>query len=415
MVHINVFKKFTWVLVVILVALTVCLWRETRRSYYNPFKIENDDLQGHRSSEKWHTVKSQGLFHEAASELGQISKTWLGAQNKAKGSISGTPEKSKKGAASMKVWDKDSSSKNLIPRLQKVRKNYLAMNKYNVSYSGKRNAAKLSPEKLLCQLRDRVNVTMIQGSDGPFGTSEWQQYLPGKGLSEAVGHLGRCAVVSSAGSLKSSRLGQEIDSHDAVLRFNGAPVKGFQDDVGQKTTVRLVNSQLVTVEEKQFLRETLYNTGILIVWDPAPYHAEIHEWYRKPDYNFFESYKAYRRTYPEQPFYILNPKMPWQLWDILQENSPEDIQPNPPSSGMLGIVIMMTLCDEVDVYEFLPSKRQTDICHYYQKFHDHACTMGAYHPLLFEKNLVKHMNQGTDEDIYTHGKATLPGFRKVHC
>lgn len=80
-----------------------------------------------------------------------------------------------------------------------------------------------------------------------------------------------------------------------------------------------------------------------------------------------------------------------------------------------GIVLMMTLCDQVDVYEFLPSKRQTDICHYYQKFHDHACTMGAYHPLLFEKNLVKHMNQGTDEDIYTHGKVTLPGFQKVHC
>ncbi|NXK92079.1 SIAT1 sialyltransferase, partial [Formicarius rufipectus] len=415
MVHINVLKKLMCVLVVILVALTVCLWRETRRSYYNPFKIENSDLQGHGSSEKWNTVKSQGLFREAASELGQISKTWVGIHNKVKGSISETAEKSKKAAGSLKVWDKDSSSRNLIPRLQKVRKNYLAMNKYNVTYNGKRNTAKLSPEKLLCQLRDRVNVTMIQGLDGPFGTSEWQQYLPGKSLSETVGNLGRCAVVSSAGSLKSSRLGQEIDSHDAVLRFNGAPVKGFQDDVGQKTTIRLVNSQLVTVEEQQFLREALYNTGILIVWDPAPYHAEIPEWYRKPDYNFFESYKAYRRTHPEQPFYILNPKMQWQLWDILQENSMEHIQPNPPSSGMLGIVIMMTLCDQVDVYEFLPSKRQTDICHYYQKFHDHACTMGAYHPLLFEKNLVKHMNQGTDEDIYTHGKVTLPGFRNVHC
>ena len=28
--------------------------------------------------------------------------------------------------------------------------------------------------------------------------------------------------------------------------------------------------------------------------------------------------------------------MQWQLWDILQENSLEHIQPNPPSSGMLG-------------------------------------------------------------------------------
>lgn len=196
------------VLVVILVALTVCLWRETRRSYYDPLKTRNNDLQGPRSLQKWNLVKSQGLFREAASDLGQIPKIWLGTQNKVKASTSETAEKSKK-AAFGKVWDKDSSSRNLIPRLQKVRKNYLAMNKYNVTYNGKMSA-KLSPEKLLCQLRDRVNVTMIQRWDGPFGTSEWQQYLPGKSLSETVGHLGRCAVVSSAGSLKSSRLGQEI-------------------------------------------------------------------------------------------------------------------------------------------------------------------------------------------------------------
>lgn len=207
MVHMNVLKKLMCVLVVILVALTICLWRETRRSYYVPFKTEIDDLQ---TSEKWNPRKSQGLFREAAGELGEIPKTWLGNHNKVKGSISGTAEKSKKVTDSMKVWDKDSSSRNLIPRLQKVRKNYLSMNKYNVTYKGDMNAAKLSPEKLLCQLRDRVNVTMIQGSDGPFGTSEWQRYLPGKSLSETVGHLGRCAVVSSAGSLRSSHLGREI-------------------------------------------------------------------------------------------------------------------------------------------------------------------------------------------------------------
>nr|XP_012963523.3 beta-galactoside alpha-2,6-sialyltransferase 1 isoform X2 [Anas platyrhynchos] len=415
MVHINVLKKVMCGLVVILIALTVCLWKETRRSYYVPFKTENDDSQIHRTSEKWNLLKSQDLVHEAAGGMGQMPKTLLSNENKVKGGISGMVEKSKKASDYMKVWDKDSSSQNLIPRLQKVRKNYLSMNKYNVTYSGKRNTVKLSPEQLLCQLRDRVNVSMIHGSDSPFNTSEWLRYLPEKSLNETVGRLGRCAVVSSAGSLKSSRLGPEIDSHDAVLRFNGAPVKGFQEDVGQKTTIRLVNSQLVTVEQQQFLRDALYNTGILIIWDPAPYHAEIHEWYRKPDYKFFEAYKLYRVRHPEQPFYILNPKMQWQLWDIIQENSLEHIQPNPPSSGTLGILIMMTLCDEVDVYEFLPSKRQTDICHYYQKFHDRACTMGAYHPLLFEKNLVKRINRGTDEDIYTHGKVTLPGFRNVHC
>ncbi|XP_067395009.1 beta-galactoside alpha-2,6-sialyltransferase 1 isoform X2 [Emydura macquarii macquarii] len=384
MVHINLLKKMMYVLLLLLVVLTVCLWKETRKLYDVPFKTESKSFQIPRA----HTLLSRVLSSKTVSKNNQIPAALLGELSKLKGSLSPTAPgnnaeaKPKKKVGNVNVWNEDNSSKNLIPRLQKVRMNYLSMNKYNVTYNGQRNTAKLSPEKLLCQLRDRVNVTMIHGSDGPFSTSEWQDYLPRKNLSEEVGHLGRCAVVSSAGSLKSSHLGPEIDTHDAVLRFNGAPTTEFQQDVGEKTTVRLVNSQLVTVEEQKFLTETLYNTGILIVWDPSPYHAEIHE---------------------------------WELWDILQENSLEDIQPNPPSSGMLGIVIMMTLCDEVNVYEFLPSKRQTDVCHYYQRFHDRACTMGAYHPLLFEKNLVKHINQGTDEYIYTHGKVTLPGFRNIHC
>ena len=107
--------------------------------------------------------------------------------------------------------------------------------------------------------------------------------------------------------------------------------------------------------------------------------------------------------------------MPWELWDIIQEISSELIQPNPPSSGMLGIAIMMSLCDQVDISEFLPSKHKTDVGYYYQRYFHSACTMGAYHPFLFEKTLVKHLNLGTDEDIYLLGKATLPGFWTIRC
>lgn len=62
----------------------------------------------------------------------------------------------------------------------------------------------------------------------------------------------------------------------------------------------------------------------------------LFQWYKNPDYRFFDKYKSYRKLHPDQPFYILRPQMPWQLWDVIQEISTEEIQPNPPSSGMLG-------------------------------------------------------------------------------
>ncbi|XP_070609351.1 beta-galactoside alpha-2,6-sialyltransferase 1-like [Erythrolamprus reginae] len=400
MVHINVVKKWVFGILIFILVLTVCLWKETRKGIFISFKTESQI--NHLQLWKWIKIKSG---------MGQNNGTENCTLPSKEFQVKFTKPEFKK----TKVWNKESSSKFLNSRLQRERKFYLKTNKYHVKYTGPKNTAKSSPEQILCQLQKKLDFRMISASDAPFNTPEWETYMPKTNISMELGKLGRCAVVSSAGAIKHSNLGAEIEKHDAVLRFNGAPTKGFEVDVGEKTTIRLVNSQLITVEEKRFASDVQFNFGVIILWDPAPYHASIYEWFQKPDYNFYGSYKNYRKKHPKQPFYILNPYMQWQLWDILQENSPEDIQPNPPSSGMLGLVLMMHFCDEVNVYEFLPSKRQTNICHYYQNNVDEACTLGAYHPQIFEKNLVKHLNQGRDEDIYIYGKVTLPGLRKAQC
>ncbi|KAK2112127.1 Alpha-N-acetylgalactosaminide alpha-2,6-sialyltransferase 1 [Saguinus oedipus] len=45
-----------------------------------------------------------------------------------------------------------------------------------------------------------------------------------------------CAVVGNGGILNNSRMGQEIDSHDYVFRLSGALIKGYEQDVGTRTS-----------------------------------------------------------------------------------------------------------------------------------------------------------------------------------
>ncbi|KAG9346326.1 hypothetical protein JZ751_006637 [Albula glossodonta] len=292
------------------------------------------------------------------------------------------------------------------------------MNKYKVQVQGlaiEGGRPKLSGPELLCQLKGGVKVATLTSDLQPFSELTWGSLLPQRSMTFDLGPFKSCAVVTSAGSMRHSGLGAEIDSHDMVLRFNAAPTAGYEKDVGAKTSVRLINSQVMASDDHHFLSSSLYSAGILVGWDPAPYSADLNEWYNKTDYPIFEQYQVYRKLHPQQSFHILHPHMEWQLWELIQGNMAEPIQKNPPSSGLLGTVLMMSLCDVVHVYEFLPSRRKTKLCHYYQSYYDEACTVGAYHPLLYEKNLVKRMNLGPDQDIYTHGRVTLPGLHTFTC
>ena len=59
-----------------------------------------------------------------------------------------------------------------------------------------------------------------------------------------------CAVIGSSGTVKRRELGEEIDAHDAVFRFNEAPTEGYQRWVGNKTTVRIQNMDFCGKGEK---------------------------------------------------------------------------------------------------------------------------------------------------------------------
>ncbi|KAM9449265.1 beta-galactoside alpha-2,6-sialyltransferase 2-like isoform 2-T2 [Salvelinus alpinus] len=326
---------------------------------------------------------------------------------------------SKSASLVQRLWRGKVSSGMLSPRLQHAKRDYLSANKHHVTYKGGRRAAQSSRE-LLCELKDQARLRTLDGSEQPFSSLGWARLVPRLALEKLYRQGGQrgfrsCAVVTSAGAILHSGLGKEIDSHDAVLRFNTAPTEGYERDVGNKTTIRIINSQILANPDHRFNTSSLYKNVTLVAWDPAPYDKNVTLWYASPDYNLFRPYVEHRRLHPTQPFYVLHPKYVWHLWDVIQGNTQETIQPNPPSSGFIGILLMMALCEEVHVYEYIPSLRQTDLCHYHERYYDAACTLGAYHPLLYEKSLVQRINTGPVRDLKRKGRVTLPGFNTVNC
>lgn len=88
-----------------------------------------------------------------------------------------------------------------------------AMNKYGVNLSGPVSISgrrKLTGPELLCQLKRRIEVTTLTSDLKPFSVLPWATQLPTKQLTSELGPYKSCAVVSSAGALLNSELGEEI-------------------------------------------------------------------------------------------------------------------------------------------------------------------------------------------------------------
>ncbi|XP_061547848.1 beta-galactoside alpha-2,6-sialyltransferase 2 [Phycodurus eques] len=370
---------------------------QNRASSSKPREGEGEDERESADEEKGNETKTEGV-RRAADASSDFSKS---------------PSVLKH------LWQGRLSADMLDPWLQQVQKGFLNANSHHVAYKGPRRASQ-SAKELLCQMKTRAPLSTVDGSEEPFSSLRWARLVPFLPLEQLHRSRGgssfrTCAVVSSAGSILRSGLGREIDAHDAVMRLNAAPTEGYEKDVGNKTTIRVINSKVIVSPKHHFKTSSLYKNVTLVAWDPPPYSLNLHKWFTSPDFNLFVPYMDHRKSHPDQPFYILHPRYLWGLWDVIQGNTLVNIQPNPPSTGFIGILLMMALCEQVHVYEFLPSARKTDLCHYYERYLDAACTLGAYHPLLYEKSLIQRINSGTEADLRTKGRVTLPGFRTFDC
>nr|XP_021519470.1 alpha-N-acetylgalactosaminide alpha-2,6-sialyltransferase 1 [Meriones unguiculatus] len=80
-----------------------------------------------------------------------------------------------------------------------------------------------------------LNQSLVQKVVSRFPRVPHQQLLLAS-LDPGKPRCITCAVVGNGGILNDSRVGQDIDSHDYVFRLSGAVTKGYERDVGTRTS-----------------------------------------------------------------------------------------------------------------------------------------------------------------------------------
>lgn len=85
-------------------------------------------------------------------------------------------------------------------------------------------------------------------------------------------HCHHCALVTSSSHVLGSGAGPEIDRTQCVIRMNDAPTTGFERDVGNRTTLRVVaHSSVFRVvrQPTEFLNHTDHKANSAVIfWGP---------------------------------------------------------------------------------------------------------------------------------------------------
>lgn len=186
------------------------------------------------------------------------------------------------------------------------------------------------------------------------------------------------AVVGSSGHLLQRNYSSLIDSHDAVIRFNHAITKGYEDYVGAKTTHRVVNQHVFDgstpkdrfpTADPNFVPK-LKNQHILLI---------------RP----FSNPNIYKKRSPNNHVTILSDEN-WNYYRKILGNKKD------PSVGFIGVMVAISTSTEVNVFGFdQTNEPNLSKRHYWEEIKSHNTHGHDYNPekaifkFLSEKNKIK--------------------------
>jgi hypothetical protein len=176
------------------------------------------------------------------------------------------------------------------------------------------------------------------------------------GLSYAT-----CAVVGNSGVMLLAAAGSEIDGHDAVIRMNLAPVRGFEEHVGSRTTFQIVNSPNIREMLAGSLPwQTNDNATRLVMFETDTSFARTH------------LAAALMGEYKDKAL-LLNPtffEFCVEIWQTLKRSVELETGKEfhkKPMSGFFATMMALQVCDHVDLsgFDAYTSAKSKNLYHYF--------------------------------------------------
>ncbi|XP_055516872.1 CMP-N-acetylneuraminate-beta-galactosamide-alpha-2,3-sialyltransferase 4-like isoform X2 [Leucoraja erinacea] len=179
----------------------------------------------------------------------------------------------------------------------------------------------------------------------------------------------RCVVVGNGNSLRNSLLGAVINKYNVVIRLNNAPVRGYEEDVGNKTTLRIFYPESAI---KDLAIENNPDTLFVLI----PFKAVDVNWLKAILYNESNIVDGFWRK--PASINTLDPSKVRMLSPLYLQQAVETLLHQPhsfykakslwPTTGFLAITMALNYCDEVDVAGFgYPLNQKNGLIHYYDQ------------------------------------------------
>ncbi|KAL7844899.1 hypothetical protein SRHO_G00234380 [Serrasalmus rhombeus] len=161
----------------------------------------------------------------------------------------------------------------------------------------------------------------------------------------------QCALVMSSSHVLGTHAGEEIDRFECVIRMNDAPTSGFETDVGNRTSLRVVahSSVFRVIRKPQEFLNRSENLSV-IFWGPPTKIG------RDAKGTLYRLIQRVSMTYSNVSTFTISPGKMHKFDALFQKETGRDRQKSKSwlSTGWFTMVIAIEICDNITVYGMVP-------------------------------------------------------------